>query len=228
MNLLEIVEKYRLLYRNMYMKPTLEAMRGSPVRLPVSSADCTDFEHCRILVDLGGPVDPHVWACNNIDKTDDVITAMVVAGRDLADQPIELRKFVLAHEWLEVMYFFCNGKRLGDRKISKKTDIVIMYEVLKRRCPWQDSADEWCALHLALRALLVSNQSLEELLAEPPFSVTVPQFRRMATTTPQRAAQLYEDTVSAFAAKWSVRRDLAGDRLDEVLFDFVPDDDASG
>ena len=72
-------------------------------------------------------------------------------------------------------------------------------------------------MHAALRELLVSTESLTEMLSELSH-MSPAQLASLVSEDPKSADKIIRNLVNCFSAKWSVKRELVYDRLYEMLF----------
>jgi hypothetical protein len=125
-----------------------------------------------------------------------------------------------AHEWIHAMMTFRALKEnKKDEAINRVTDreVIALFYSLHDRCFWQDSDELMVKLHKALRYLLVSDESIREMLSKD-FQTNLPELKEQLTDNSESAFKIINDLILAFTAKWSVNRALMVDRLAEVLF----------
>lgn len=214
----DIVDKYRMLYRKNYMKKTLRRFCGAK-RFKAFDKEHQDFTNCFIVVNFNGPAHPNIYASNWIKTSPSGMKIGVIQiNPQIYELPIEEQKMLLGEEWIEVMLKFAG--RLGEaQKVFGKIKMAIVFNSLKRRTFWQDSPDFEICMHAALRYLMVSKPSIEELLESKHFNLTLNDLRKSVLEGSKDALEIMENFVVAFAGKWSVERELVWDRLQEILFE---------
>ena len=108
----KIVEQYRLVYRNLFMMPTLRAVPGETMRLPAfDESNGKGFRSSTIVVKFAHK-HPKLWASNIVKEEDDGSwKAMICVNPELLEEPKAKQKTVLAHEWIEVFLAFRDRER---------------------------------------------------------------------------------------------------------------------
>ncbi len=213
---IDIVSKYRLVYKNVYMMETLHNFGGAK-KLPAFDNEGRGFRDAYIVVNFDGPKHADIWASNFCKSyPDGTQEAMIQVNPDLRTLEKEKQKTILAHEWIEVMVKFRDGHR-ESKRVAGKIDMVVLFNTLRRRAFWQDSAEFASKMHSALRYLLVSRESIEEML-KADFEKSITDLRNMVTHEPNTAVKLIPKLIESFGAKWSVDVELVYDRLQEILF----------
>ena len=226
----EIVDKHRLVYKNYYMKQVLKNFRQLEV-IPaydrddlIEDQDRKGFPDREIVVNLGGDLSGEssggkVWATCVVaedEKTGEIV-AYVEADQSLMSATKDQQKMALAHEWIHAMLAF-KGDFRGLKIVSGQAEMLALFHSLKRRSYWQDSAEFSSALHKALRELLVSEDSIREMLAAEPFNTTIEDLRVKWNKDPVSEYVTIRNLIEMFAGKWSVDMDLVVDRLQQLLF----------
>lgn len=180
-----------------------------------------------IIVRFGGPTHAGVWASSSIGKTEsgEIVGIIHVNPELLKTVQEEMRRIVLAHEWIEVMLGFAtNGDSPYHRSISdsNKIAMAIMYNGLARRTLWQDSPDEVLLMHAALRRLLVSEESLDGIMSQ--FASVfggiknLDELRELCESDANNAYQQIKLLCSLFSSQKNVGVKTVEDRVQEILF----------
>ena len=223
---LEIVEKYRMLYRNYYMNQTLDflTLKESTcyVIYPYDN-DNDKFKGYNIIVEVGSTKHEDILASNNVLRNSEgkyngvILTSPEVFNLNRIEQ-----KAIMAHEWIEVMYCFEHERRLSESKrISDKPNfekLIVLLLLLDQdaKSPWQDSDDDWLSLYKALRHLLVSRHSIIEMLDEN-FNIQRDEFNDLVENDVDQTISLLYKLIETFSDKWSVDPSLVLGRIREIL-----------
>ena len=219
---LEIVRKYRRVYRTAYMMQTLEVTepRSEPMRLQAFLKDGSGFPGHFITVLFDEFSHPDIWVSNLLIKQPDgKLAGVILVSTDLLRLPRERRKEILAEEWIEVMVGFENQGRPEKRVAGRAAMIARLYNLslgIRPRVHWQNTPDEWSNIEVALSELLVSHQSLDDMAPEFGFS-SLNGIKEIFTTDPMKAQSTIEKLAKKFSDKWSVEMDLVIDRIREIL-----------
>ena len=214
---LSIVDRYRILYRNKYMTPTLLGNGRKTFRIPAFSEEHPKFNGSFIVIDYSVQPNDDVWATNTIHKINETYQAVIHVDPNIDDQSPIIRKYIYAHEWIEIMYCFHNDSRITLKRIEKNKNAIDTLNALnnlKRRCAWQDKVQDVDMLAPALRNLLVSHDSIMEFLKHK-YSMTLTDFKDRL----QRGdSEIYENVCRGFSIKWSVHVAMVKDRMDELVY----------
>ncbi len=219
---LEIVRKYRRVYRTAYMMQTLEVTepRSEPMRLQAFLKDGSGFPGHFITVLFDEFSHPDIWVSNLLIKQPDgKLAGVILVSTDLLRLPRERRKEILAEEWIEVMVGFENQGRPEKRVAGRAAMIARLYNLslsVKPSVPWEDTSDEKSTIQVALREILVSQQSLDEMAPEFGF-MSLRAIKNIFTKDPARAQTTIEELAARFSEKKSVQVDLVIDRIREIL-----------
>jgi hypothetical protein len=198
------------------MEPTLRNL-GQDLKITAHHEyeEC-GFEGRRILVKLGGAAHPRILASTIISESGDgSIQANINVNPRLAELSPEKQKMVLAHEWIHAMIAF-RDETTGNINSMTQAEMLIFSGWLKRRSIWFDSAELSADMHTALRELLVSRASIEEMLSED-FKMTDRDLAALVRNDPNGAYQVINTLAPTFAGKWSVDENLVFDRLREIV-----------
>lgn len=180
------------------------------------------FPGSQIIVSYNAPEHPKIWASNTVMSEDSQPPNgfISVASRFMdrsSDEGKEQLKEILAQEWLEVMLKLRDSPNKRNKVVSGNESLAIIFAFLGRPALWQDMPLESQLTHAAIRELLVSTESLTEMLDET-FDMSPVQLRSLAKEDPNIASKRIRNLVHRFSAKWSVKRELVYDRLHEMLF----------
>ena len=203
------------------MEPTLYVrLSGEVVKVPAFDEDTrTGFDGSQIILSLAGPDHPKIWAANNVKKNEDgSYVGVIHLNSQALELPATHRKVILAHEWIEVLMAMRDGQRPKTMPLGK-VELALLYNTLHMRSPWQDPPDFELQLHQAIRYLLVTKASLEELAYE--FGTSLSSIVELVKTNPSEAGTLIRQLANTYSAKWSVDLPLVFDRLQESLWDLV-------
>ena len=169
-----------------------------------------------IVVDLDGAKHPTILAATIVSEGEDgKPCAIINVNPALRDLPETRQKMVLAHEWVHSMVALRDGK-VGEVNSVDKVQMLIFSGWLRRRSLWCDSPEQLNEMHTALRQLLVSRESVEEMLTGE-FHMSIEELAALVREDPNRAYLGITNLVLAFAGKWTVDEDLVFDRLREML-----------
>ncbi len=221
-NPIDIVNCCRDAYRN-FMKATQKISSGTVLKVSAHS-DGQGFEEGTIVVTAKKPGHEDVWATNVITNPNDSLTGFIFVNPDLLNAPASLRKFVLAHEWIEVMLAFAwEGASPYHQSLlqNHKIDMAIMFSAIGQRAFWQDSNDELLLMNVALRRLLVSKESLEKMILDHQ-SVFEPiqnleSWAGLCATDPETARNLIVLMSTIFSHTKNVRSETVEERIQEIL-----------
>ena len=214
---LKIVSDYRRLYEENYMDQTLNCVPGVQFALNMYDDSGFGFPGSVIVLNFAGECHGKIWAANFVKKEGTTYHGYIEVNADLAKQKPELRKMILAEEWLEVMMGL-RDKENGamQKRIKDKVGLAVLFNSLKRRGFWQDSPGQQMTLHAALRLLLVSKESVEKMLAET-FDESLDTLKQKVCVNPNDATKLISDLVMLYAATYTVNGELVWDRVMEIL-----------
>lgn len=212
----KIVEEYRPVYRQEFVVDTLRNIGGAKEYKAFDGNGC-GFENCYIVVNFDGPSRDGVFAHNFVKKyPTGKKQGIIQLNPGVRNLPRHRQKEILAEEWIEVMLKF-EGRFGNKHKVLGKIEMVVLFNNLKRRAFWQDLPDFLINMHAALRYLLVSSPSIEEMLIKD-FDSSISKLKRLVATDINGARRLIEMFVKSFAGFWDVEEGLVFDRLQETLF----------
>lgn len=221
---MQIVEKYRMLYRNYYMDQTLGFLslkQKDSYTIHPFDEQIKRFEGYNIIVDVGSLSHPNIFACNNVlSNKQGKYDGIILISEQVFELPLIYQKVVMAHEWIEVMYCFEYNKRISESKrICGKQNIDSIIYLLSfldddAQCIWQDSKDDWLSLYKALRYLLVSKNSIIEML-ENIYDIDHSDFFQVKDLN--KTMTIIRELIKTFSDKWSVDPALVQSRIRELL-----------
>jgi len=196
------------------------------------------FPGSLILIEFTTEENADICAINTVvtEQVDAPTGIIQISKALLGSTPKEQKylKMVAAHEWIEVMLKLRDG-RLNKRTIAGREAMTMLFTALRNvqgqgagedlikevvmLSPWQDSGEDEAELLAALRHLLVSTQSLDEMVRDD-FGVAGEGggLREMAKTNPERATEILVQLAAKFSLHWSVDLELVYDRIREWLF----------
>jgi hypothetical protein len=212
----EIIRQYRVVYEKHFMLQTLLAIPKALLKTAAFDGEI-GFPNSFILVDFAGKPHPKINAVNFIKQVGSEKHGHIYVNSDLHMGSKEMLKVALAEEWIEVMMGFRDPTSVH-KSITGKIPLALLFNSLKRRGFWQDTKEEYLALHSALRTLLVSKSDLEELAMEL-HDKTLEKLKKFVDVSPQEAQARIEELVLAFSAKHYVDKELVYDRLMELMID---------
>jgi hypothetical protein len=168
-------------------------------------------------------MDPvRIYASNTVQ--DDCREAVIIISPDLylpKEKPYDeverkrTLKMVLAHEWLEVMQAFEDRER-EKKKVLNKIDTILMLDSLQQRTIWQDSSGFEKQMHLALRELLISRDSIIKRLQEL-HEVSVKDLKALIQSDSNEAASIIRNVEKHFSSTANVNQSAVSDRIIEIL-----------
>ncbi len=212
---MDIVVAYRLLYRNYYMAP-ISVNIGQQLECQAFDEKGNGFPDQYIRVDFTGISHPKILAatCTVEDKNKKPIPC-ISCSTSLQQESKAKQKFFLAHEWLHAIAALMGETKRTDEGIDK----LLLYRMLKQKditAYWADTPKETVDLHRALRLLLVSQESLDEMLQED-HKMSLKELAVMVDNRKNTAADIIMKLGTAFAVTWDVEIGLVYDRtLEEV------------
>lgn len=211
-----IVDKYRPVYRQEFVLDTLHNIGGAKA-YRAFDGNGLGFQDCYVIVNFDGPKHDGLLAHNFVREFPDGKKEGIIQLNPIVRTKKKHRqKEILAEEWIEVMMKF-EGTLGGEHQVLGNFEMAMLFNNLKRRTFWQDSRDFLIKMHAALRHLLVSSQSIEDMLIED-FESSIQKLKRLVTTDSNEARVLIENFLLSFAGRWDVERGLVFDRLQETLF----------
>ena len=220
----DIVRCCRNAYRK-FMSATQKISVETVLKVPAHS-NGQGIPEGAIVVSVKAPAHQDVWATNVVANPNDSLVGFIFVNPDLLNAPESLRKFVLAHEWIEVMLAFAWGGTSPYHQSllqNHKIDMTIMFSAIGRRTLWQDSPDELLLMNAALRRLLVSKESLETMIHEhqPVFEPvkSLASWADLCATDPETARNLIVLMSTIFSHTKKVTSEIVEERIQEILFD---------
>lgn len=217
---LDIVRKYRTIYRNYYMVPTLQNF-GQQLELQAFDDEGRGFKEKYIVVNFSGTFDSSILAATVISGDKKRHREVYVdINPEVGRLPKAKQKVVLALEWLHAMLGFRDGGFDESKRISDKIEFAILFNNLKRRSFWQEPEETKIQFHNALRHLLVSTDSMTEELAET-FDLSMEDVRNKIKKNPNEAYVIINQFVQSFSGKWDIEPELVYDRFHESIFQLV-------
>jgi len=215
---LKIAQVHRPIYRYIYMMETLKDFNRAK-RLNAFDGNGHGFPNCYIVVAPYGPSHVSIWASNYVRINEDGSKEGVIQiNNDIRKLSKIQQKIILAEEWIELMLTFHHKGVRNERRVFGKEEAVCLFNTLKRRSLWQDSSDFTFKMTEALRWLMVSRDSIDEMLDQEFEGMTVSSVRQMIKHDPTKAEQLIPKFVNRFGDKWSVDTELVYERFQEILF----------
>lgn len=167
---MQIAREYRRVYQQLFANFTLAEDEERPHRVPVFTDDGDGIENHYIIVtyDEGDFEFENVWATSLVESSEKAteVRGRIILARELAREPVETRKLVLASEWLQVMRIFCDlqDQRLDEEKSHPRTQSLQkpVYDAIFEQMESSECAPRDAELATAIRLLMVP----PELLAE--------------------------------------------------------------
>ncbi len=185
MDIIKFVSDHRLAYREFYMTHTRLAKESEELVIPVfftGDKDTPDekYRNSEILFKFRRQPPSH-WATNVIQKNKDNsgYSGIVNIDPELCQMSPEMRKAVLAEEWLEIMLGIEHPSQREQNKTANKLALIELYCRLGRNAPWMDDSDERFTKHIGLQQLLVSGDTVRRFLKER-YMTTIEQLREQA------------------------------------------------
>ena len=220
----DIVKCCRNAYRE-FMNATQQIAAGKALTVSTFS-NGEGIRDGKIVVSVDAPDHEDVWATNVIANPNNKLIGFIFINSDLLGESEAVRKFVLAHEWIEVMLAFAwKGTSPYHQTLSQnhKLDMTMMFSAIKKRALWQDSPDELLLMNAALRRLLVSKESLENMIRhnEPVFSPVkdLATWAELCASNPAAARNLIKLMCLIFSHTKQVTPETVEERIQEILFD---------
>lgn len=211
-----IVDKYRPVYRQEFVVDTLYNIGGAKA-YKAFGENGLGFKDCYIVVNFDGPKHEGLYAHNFVREYPSGKKEGIIQLNPIVREKEKYRqKEILAEEWIEVMMKF-EGILGGEHQVLGNFEMAMLFNNLKRRTFWQDSRDFLIKMHAALRRLLVSSHSIEEMLIED-FGSSIQKLKGLVATDSNGARVLIEKFLLSFAGRWDVEKGLVFDRLQETLF----------
>lgn len=175
-------------------------------------------------MDLAGISHPKILAatCTVEDGNKEPIPC-VSCSKSLQQESKAKQKFFLAHEWLHAIAALAGETKRTDAGIDK----LLLYRMLKQKdiaAYWADTPKEALDLHRALRLLLVSRESLEEMLQED-HKMGLKELAAMVDNRRNTAADIIMKLGAAFAATWDIEIGLVYDRTLEEVYKYKRPDE---
>jgi len=228
-DIVELVKKVRLVYRQCYMSCMQRATKTQMIRMSAHyehEGQVYGFPKCQIIARFDGPKDDRLWATNVIveDENDqESLRGYIMFNPDVVDRdPVE-KKFILAEEFLEVAMGFDDlDRRSKRRQVHRKTDYLELFSEMGRRTLWQDSPDDQIEMQRGLRYLLVSGETIARTLTDE-FNYPLAALRALigdsSSDGKKKASSFLGKVEQAIADRRNVDLQLVKDRMSEFLED---------
>lgn len=205
---IELVHKYRGHYRSLFAKPSLNTVRGYAFQVPFD----LDGEAHSIGVtfeEISG-AHPSIWATNLVHVADDGRkSALIVVSPEVQTLGAIRQKAILAHEYLEVVNAIVEGRR--SKAVHTRQELVLFLALSKRRAIFADTYDERDEIAQAVRELLVSQESLRQVMDE--LGITPEGLRELVASNPAEAYEQLDVICRTFSASEAVDLDLVEGQL---------------
>jgi len=216
---LKIVKKHRKIYKHYFMHETLS---NAETKFVVPAFDkqqklgqnCGGISDRYILVTLDADLgNPKVPAAHALRIKDDVPFSAIVADRSLREMSKIERKAILAHEWIHAMLALRDGVTAAKTVVNKEELVTFLYALDEMDASyWEDQDSEKFELWLAIRELLVSTESVEDMLKED-YNSSVKKLKEEVYQDFESARDLRRKFIKRFSLKWSVDEKLVRERL---------------
>lgn len=233
-----LVEENRLLYKNRFVTPTLNAhprlkdscLLDIPAYYQEGSQEY-GFKGYKINVDLSEERQARsnvlsvctVW---KDEKHEDMFHGLIQVAKGFSELPISKRKFILAHEWLHIMMGFKNKEPF--KLVSNRSDTIMkLYASSGKKVDsflakiqeayWKDDYETMVSMSSALNHLLVSKDSIEIILNDD-FGLNWAEFKTSIAETANSLEKLFIPLVVAFSKSTNTGAELVFERIREMLF----------
>jgi hypothetical protein len=202
------------------MAPVFLSWRGDePIALEAVDHEGRGFKGSYlVLVSERILCDNHVWSSSTVRrKNDGTMDAVVFFNPKLFGESATFRKFVFAYEFIEVMLSF--GPHPPRKELSEDEDLVLLQDYLGGRSVWQESQSKASQIHQAVKQILVSRESLNEVLHESFDELDLRGLRKKIKASPVESLGIFCDLTKVFAEKKHVCEEVVKERLMEVLYE---------
>ena len=236
----KLICDYRLIYRNYYMVPTLGCdSKSEPFKIRAWHIDSNGNNY--------GFPGKYIHFRPQGTKSNDILASTVVLQNAEIKQvcininPLlwyksnEFKKRILAHEWIHAMAVL-EGINPSPKRVSDHFNALLFFSTMGRkwlRPRWQDSEEMNYCMQSALRQLLVSKESIEEMLycrhklfvhpVNPEMLSAEDQTKENLFTlienNEEEARGIISELITDFSRTWSVDMTLVHERLQEVLYE---------
>lgn len=234
---LEIVNKYRLVYKECFVAQSLLGCKEG--KFPAWHGNC-GFKDIYVPISYAGKIHPRALPSVTVDyevsQPDVVHRPYIQLREDFKDRyNRQQRKVYLAHEWIHAMMILDGRADTLNSLNYTKNKVLLLhslalgqkigvagegfgsYSVSYYCNPWSDTEQLLADMHTALRRLLVSEDSVERFLIQN-YSITLDALKEQVQDNNQDASELIRRFISEFSTSISVSWDLVASRLiNEIL-----------
>jgi hypothetical protein len=207
-NLIELVHKYRGHYRSLFAKPSLNTVRGYAFQVPFD----LDGRTHTISVTFEGACGtlPSIWATNLIHAAEDgQRSAIIVVSPEVQTLGAIRQKAILAHEYVEVVSAIVDGRQ--SKAVHTRQELVLFLALSKRRAIFSDTWDERDEIALAVRELLVSQESIRQVMDE--LGIAPERLRELVASNPAEAYEQLDVICRTLSASEAVDVELVEGQL---------------
>jgi hypothetical protein len=226
MDIIQFVTDHQKSYQHWFMHQTFGALRNELLKIPTFEKGDVDrkdarFSKSSIVVKFGDQPMTH-WATNVLkqDPRDaSVFTAYIYLDRSILHAEPELRKAVLAEEWLEVMVGIEEPDRRRSKRTTSRTSLVELYSTLGRGAHWMDDDEEQAEKRVGLQHLMLPDELILTFIADR-YKTSVREIRELSEdeSTANEAGRVIRSIERSISAEKFLKLELVQLRLTQFIF----------
>lgn len=226
MDIIRFVTEHQRAYHNWFMHQTFCAKPKERLKIPTHDENDVDrddhrFRNSSIIVTFRAQPKTH-WATNVIELSKEnksKYTAYIFLDHSIVNLEPELRKAILAEEWLEVMVGIDEPDRRKSKRTSSRTALVELYSSLGRDAHWMDDNEEQLEKRVGLQHLLLPDDFIRSFI-QNRYQITVERIKSLSDDdeTANQAGRIIRSIERAIAADRFLKVELVQLRLTQFIF----------